>query len=180
MLCKTPIRGRRKRRQKIAIFDKFGECGSADEINELAKNLLTEGDKASIGILAEENGIPMEYAQMFISGEIPVLCDASTAAIGKIEIEARELNPQDIMIDWVDYIKAVCLEDEDMAKAVRKKGKSLKGCIGKILEWAFKNQHEVDKDIIKAAGVKAGRITLGMPGQAKVRELIRAYYGGAK
>ena len=48
----------------MAIFDKFGEFGSADEINELAQNLLTEGDKSSIGILAEENGIPLEYAQM--------------------------------------------------------------------------------------------------------------------
>ena len=75
----------------MAIFDKFGEFGSADEINELAKNLLTEGDKASIGILAEENGIPLEYAQMFVGGEIPVLCDVSTAAIGKIEIEAKDL-----------------------------------------------------------------------------------------
>ena len=164
----------------MALYEKFGEFGSADEINELAQNLLTEGDKASIGILAEENGIPLEYAQMFVGGEIPVLCDVSTAAIGKIEIEAKDLNPQDIMADWVEYIKAVCLEDDRMAKAVRKKGKTLKGCIGKILEWAFKNQQPVDKDIIKAAGVKAGKVTLGMPGQAKARELIRSYYGGAK
>ena len=110
----------------MALYGEFGEFGSADEINELAKNLLTEGDKA------------------------------------------------------VEYIKAVCLEDDRMAKAVRKKGKTLKGCIGKILKWAFKNQQPVDKDIIKAAGVKAGKVTLGMPGQAKARELIRSYYGGAK
>lgn len=164
----------------MAIFDKFGEFGSADEINELAKNLLTEGDKASIKAVAEENGIPIDYVQMFIAGDIPVLCDIATAAIGKIEVEAGELGPKDIMVDWVDYIKAVCLEDEDMAKAVRRKGKTLKGCIGRILEWAFKNQQPVDKDIIKAAGVKAGKVTLGMPGQAKARELIRSYYGGAK
>ena len=146
----------------MALYGKFGELDSADQLNELAGNLLKEGDKGSIGTLAEENGIP------------------ATAAIGKIEVEAKELEPKDIMVDWVDYIKAVCLEDEDMAKAVRRKGKTLKGCIGKILEWAFKNQQPVDKDIIKAAGVKAGKVTLGMPGQAKVRELIRSYYGGRK
>ena len=162
------------------MFGKFGEFGSADEINELAGNLLTEGDTVSIKTLAEENGIPVEYAEMYITGDIPVLCDEQTAAAGKIDIEAEELKPQDIMVDWVEYIKAVCLEDDRMAKAVRKKGKTLKGCIGKILEWAFKNQQPVDKDIIKAAGVKAGKVTLGMPGQAKVRELIRSYYGGAK
>ena len=151
----------------MAIFDKFGEFTSADEINELAKNLLTEGDKASIKALAKENGIPEEFAKMFISGDIPVMCDVQTAAVGKIDVEAKELKPQDIMADWVEYIKAVSMEDEAMAVAVRKKDKSLKGCIA-------------DKDIIKAAGVKAGKVTLGMPGQAKVRELIRSYYGGTK
>ena len=164
----------------MALYEKFGEFDSADTLNELAENLLKEGDKASIKALAKENGIPEEFARMFISGDIPVLCDVQTAAVGKIDVEANELKPQDIMVDWVEYIKAVCLEDDRMAKAVRKKGKTLKGCIGKILEWAFKNQHEVDKDIIKAAGVKAGKVTLGMPGQAKARELIRSYYGGAK
>ena len=162
------------------LYGKFGEFDSADTLNELAGNLLKEGDKDSIKALAKENGIPEEFAKMFISGDIPVLCDVQTAAVGKIDVEAKELKPQDIMADWVDYIKAVCLEDEDMAKAVRRKGKTLKGCIGRILEWAFKNQQPVDKDIIKAAGVKAGKVTLGMPGQAKVRELIRSYYGGTK
>lgn len=162
------------------LYGKFGEFDSADTLNELAGNLLKEGDKDSIKALAKENGIPEEFAKMFISGDIPVLCDVQTAAVGKIDVEAKELKPQDIMVDWVEYIKAVCLEDDRMAKAVRKKGKTLKGCIGKILEWAFKNQQPVDKDIIKAAGVKAEKVTLGMPGQAKARELIRSYYGGAK
>ena len=162
------------------LYEKFGEFDSADRLNELAENLLKEGDKASIKALAKENGIPEEFAKMFISGDIPVLCDVQTAAVGKIDVEAKELKPQEIMADWVEYIKAVCLEDDCMAKAVRKKEKTLKGCIRKILEWAFKNQQPVDKDIIKAAGVKAGKVTLGMPGQAKARELIRSYYGGAK
>lgn len=161
----------------MALYGKFGELDSADQLNELAGNLLKEGDKGSIGMLAEENGIPIDYVQMFIAGDIPVLCDIATAAIGKIEVEAKELEPKDIMVDWVDYIKAVCLEDEGMAKAVRKKGKTLKGCIGAILKWAFGHQQDVDKDILKAANVKASRVTLGMPGQATVRKLIREYYG---
>ena len=164
----------------MALYSKFGEMGTADEINELAKNLLTEGDKSSIKTLAKENGIPKEYAEMFISGEIPVLCDAQTAAVGKIDVEAAELKPQDIMVDWVEYIKAVCMEDEDMALKVRGKGKSLKGCIGKILEWSFGHQQPVDKDILKAAKISAGKVTLGIPGQATARKLIREYYGGAK
>lgn len=162
------------------MFGKFGEFGSADEINELAGNLLTEGDTVSIKTLAEENGIPVEYAEMFISGDTPVLCDAQTAAAGKIDIEAAELKPQDIMADWVEYIKAVCIEDEDMARKVRAKGKSLKGCIGALLKWSFGHQQPVDKDILKEAKVSASKVTLGIPGQATARKLIREYYGGRK
>ena len=51
----------------------------------------------------------------------------------------------------------------DMAAAVRKKGKSLDGCIAALLKWSFGNQHPVDKEILKAAGVTAGRCTLGIP-----------------
>lgn len=162
----------------MALFSKFGELGSAGEINELAQNLLKEGDKASIKSLAKENGIPKDYADLFLGGSIQILCDDQTAAVGKIDVEAAELKPQDIMADWVEYIKAVCMEDEKMARSVRKKGKSLKGCIGALLKWSFSHQQPVDKDIIKAAGVNAGRVTLGIPGQAKARQLIREYYGG--
>ena len=164
----------------MALYGKFGELDSADQLNELAGNLLKEGDKASIKALAKENGIPEEFAKMFISGDIPVLCDVQTAAVGKIDVGAKELKPKDIMADWVEYIKAVSMEDEAMAVAVRKKDKSLKGCIAAILEWSFGHQQPVDKDIITKANVKAGRITLGIPGQATARKLIRGYYGGAK
>ena len=162
------------------MFGKFGEMGSADEINELAGNLLTEGDTVSIKTLAEENGIPVEYAEMYISGDIPVMCDAQTAAAGKIDIEAAELKPQDIMADWVEYIKAVCIEDEDMARKVRAKGKTLKGCIGALLKWSFGHQQPVDKDILKEAKVSASKVTLGIPGQATARKLIREYYGSRR
>lgn len=164
----------------MALYEKFGEMGSADEINELARNLLKEGDTESIKALAKENGIPEEFAKMFISGEIPALCDAQTAAVGKIDVEAKELKPQDIMADWVEYIKAVCIEDEDMALKVRAKGKSLKGCIGALLKWSFGHQQPVDKDILKEAKVSASKVTLGIPGQATAKKLIRGYYGGTK
>lgn len=39
------------------MFDKFGEMDSADEINELAENLLNEGDIDSLEAMAKENGI---------------------------------------------------------------------------------------------------------------------------
>lgn len=69
----------------------------------------------------------------------------------------------------------------EIADAVRQKGKSLKGCIAELLKWSFKNQQTVDKDVIKAAGMSAGRVTLGIPGMGRAKKIIREYYlGGEK
>ncbi len=158
------------------MFDKFGEFDSYEEINELAENLFNEGDFESIKAVAKENGIDEEIAEMYINGEIPELCDLLAAALGKIEVESKELKPKDIMEDWTEHLKGQCLENETLAEAVRKRGKSLKGCIGALLAWSFKNQQSIDKDIIKAAGVSAGRVTLGIPGMGRAKKIIRDYY----
>ena len=158
------------------MFEKFGEFDSAKEINELAINLRKEGDKESLNVLAKENGIDLEIAEAFLDGEIDFLCDVMAAAIGKIEVEAAELRPVEIMADWVDYIKGRCLEDDGLAVAVRKKGRSLKGAIAALLTWSFKNQRNIDKDILKAAGVNASRCTLGIPGMGTAKKLITEYY----
>lgn len=162
----------------MAMFEKFGEMGSFDEINELAENLFNEGDTESLRMMAKENGIQEEYVTMYLEGDIPVLCDAMTAALGKIDVEAAELKPKEIMEDWVEYLRGQCLENEILCYQVRKKGKSLKGCIAALLSWSFKNQQTVDKDIIKAAGVSAGRVTLGIPGMGRAKQIITDYYMG--
>lgn len=160
------------------MFDRFGEFGSAEEINETAVNLRREGDTEGIMVLAEENGIEKEIAEVFIDGDIFYLCDAMTAAIGKIDVESRELKPKEIMEDWTEYIKARCFEDAGMAAAVRTKKKSLKGCIAALLKWSFRNQIPVDKDILKEAKVNAGRVTLGIPGIGTAKKIITEYYMG--
>ena len=162
------------------MFDKFGEFNSCDEINELAENLLNEGDYESIKVVGKENGIDIEMVDMYLEGEIPILCDPLTAALGKIEIECKELKPKEIMQDWVEYLKGQCMENEQIAFQVRRKGKSLKGMIGELLKWSFGNQIPVDKDILKAAGVKAGKVTLGIPGMGRAKHIIRDYYLGGE
>lgn len=140
------------------MFDKFGEMNSATELNDLADNLLNEGDMESLEEMVKENGIQMEYIMAYQEGEIPFLCDDMTAALGKIDIEEKEMKPQEIMKDWTEYLKAQCMESEELARCVRQKGKSLKGMIGTLLSWSFKHQQAIDKDIIKAAGVTAAGI----------------------
>ena len=113
------------------MFEKFGELNSFGEINELAENLFNEGDTESLRAMAKENGIQSDFVDMYLQGEIPVLCDQLTAALGKIDVEVAELKPKEIMEDWVEYLRGQCMENELLAFNVRKKGK--------LLMWSFKN-----------------------------------------
>ena len=160
------------------MWDRFGELDSYKEINELAENLYNEGDTNSVRVMAKENGIAPEFAEGYIVGQIPELCDPLTAALGKIDVEVAELKPKEIMEDWVEYLRGQCLESEAMAYAVRRKGKSLKGCIAALLGWSFGHQQAIHSEIIKAAGVNAGRVTLGIPGMARAKQIMKEYYLG--
>ena len=126
------------------MFDIFGEFNTYEEINQAAQGLKAEQDIKNLRILAEENGIEKEIANLYISGQLDELTDCETAAIGKLDVEAAELKPKEIMEDWLNYIKGCVEKDEKMARAVRKKGKSLKGCIAELLVWSFKNSDTVD------------------------------------
>lgn len=160
------------------MFDIFGEFNSCEEINESAEGIFNEGDVESLKTLAKENGIPEEIVKMYIEGDIPELCDAEMAAVGKIDVEVEDLKPQEIMVDWIEYLKVQVMSgDEELARNVRKKGKSLKGMVAALLKWSFGHQQQIDKGILDAAGVKA-RVTLGIPGMGRAKKIIREYYGG--
>ncbi len=158
------------------MFEIFGEMDSAEEINKTAEGLKKEGDTDSLIKLAEENGIDAEFAWKYHLGETEGLCDDATAAIGKIEAEAAVLKPVEIIADWTEYIKTQCIDNEEIARAVRRKGKSLKGCIGYLLAWSFKAKYKVDKDIVRAAGLGAAQVEMGIPGMGRAKKLIKEYY----
>lgn len=118
---------------------------------------------------------------LYLEGDIPNLCDALTAAVGKLEVEAADLKLTGLMQDWVEYIKGLCMENEMIVHQVRKKGKSLKGCMAVLLKYSFENRVTVDKKIVQEAGIKAGRVDFGIPGMAEAKKMIKDYYlGGAK
>ena len=159
------------------MFDKFGEFDSADEMNRAAAAQRKEGDNEAILAIAEENGIDREDAMDFIDGCVAAFVTPLMAAYGKLDIEAKELNPYEIMEDWLQYIKLRCAEEPEMAVAVRRKGKSLKGCIAALLEWSMKNQRPVDGEILKAVGINY-KVTLGIPGMGRAKKIITEYYLG--
>ena len=159
------------------MFEKFGNFDSAEELNMAAEGLKQEGDRDSLISLALENGIDSEDAADYFDGCMDRLASPLMAAVGKLEVEKRDFTVQEIVEDWYQYIISVCSESEDMARAVRKKDKSLKECIAEILKWSFKNCYAVDKEILKAAGVN-GTVKMGIPGMGRAKEIIMQYYMG--
>ena len=159
------------------MFDKFGEFDSYEEINKAAAGQKEEGDFTALKELAIENGIDEEDAQDYIDGVVDELCNTSMAAIGKINIEKKALGLTEIMADWADYIIKESIEDEKMALAVRKKGKSLAGAIGAVLKQSWKIKAAVPEEIMEAAGISA-RVEMGVPGYATVTRILRDYYIG--
>lgn len=159
------------------MYEKFGEFDSAAEINRAAAAQRAEGDDEAILVIAEENGIDKEDALDYINGDVDELASPLMAAYGKLEVESKDLEPYEIMEDWLQYIRIRCAEDTRMALAVRRKGKSLRGCIAAILMWSMKHQRPVDKEILKAVGITY-RVTLGIPGMGRVKQIITEYYLG--
>lgn len=163
------------------MFEKYGEFDSYEEINRAAAAQLAEGDTEAIYAIAEENGIDREDAEDYIDGDAAELVTALMAAQGKLKIETTELQPKEIMADWLDYIQIQCFEDQEMRLAVRRKGKSLKECIGKLVKWSLDHAENVDKDIIEAAGLPEWAqkgCKLGIPGMGTAKQLIKEYYLG--
>lgn len=160
------------------MFDKFGEFNSAEEINETAAGLLKEGDLEGLREMAKENGFDEDDVQDYIDGIYPELANAYTAAWNKLEVEMKELKVCEIMEDWVEYIRIKMEEEEEMQRAIRKKGKSLQGCIAALMKWGFKHQYPISNEIMKEAGVTASKVTLGIPGMGTAKKVITKYYLG--
>lgn len=181
----------------MALYGKFGEFDSAAEINRKAEELFNAGDLDGLRNMACENGIPDDFTEMYIEGETEQLCDDQTAAMGKIDMEIDEMKPIEILVDWADYIKAQCMEDDLFCRQVRRRGKSLEGCIAEIAIWSLIHAQPLSDNIIKAME-KAGKVhekelkaagieqrwirytKTGAPGSARTRQIIREYYMGGK
>ena len=158
------------------MFDKFGEFDSCEELNRAAAAQLEEGDEDAVRKIAEENGLEPEDAEDFILGSVDELATPVMAALGKLKVEKNDMQPEEIMEDWFGYIEACTLESSAMAAAVRKKGKSLKGCVALLLGWSFRTA----KSCKEITTVGHGRAWLGIPGMKTARKLIRDYYLGAQ
>ena len=123
--------------------------------------------------------------------------DPMGAALGKLEMEEEDLNPDGVERDWIEYIKAQCMDSEVFAHQVMKREKSLTGCLAKIAIWALINAKPLPKEIIeemeragmenRAALQKVGieqrwikYTKSGAPSSGQTKKLIREYYIGGQ
>ena len=170
------------------MWDKFGEFDSADELNRAAAAQKAEGDREALIMLAEENGIDRDDAQDYLDGAVDELATPLMAAVGKLQVEAAALELAGILKDWEECILEQCRKDEQLQIAARRRGKELKGCMALLLKYSFENKCQVSSEIVRATNiVKNGRteplrgpIYMGVPSQAKAKELIREYYLGGR
>ena len=163
----------------MALFERFGEFDSVEELNMTAEGLKEEGDLESLKVLAVENGLDAADAEDYANGIVTELSSDLMAAAGKIAVEGKVLGIDGIMSDWKDTVIEECAED-------RKKGKYLKEYMAKLIQYSFENKVPVSAEILKITKVKHngklenfnGPLYLGIPNRMEVRKIARKYYLG--
>ena len=154
----------------MALFERFGEFDSVEELNMTAEGLKEEGDLESLKVLAEENGLDAADAEDYADGIVTELASDLMAAAGKIAVESKALGIDGIMSDWKDTVIEECAE-EYMAK---------------LIQYSFENKVPVSAEILKITKVKHngklenfnGPLYLGIPNRMEVRKIARKYYLG--
>lgn len=168
------------------MFEKFGEFDSVEELNRAAEAQRKEGDEEALVAIAKENGIDVEDAEDFMDGAVEVFATPLMAATGKLKIEAEYIELGGILMDWKDQLTEMCMDNENMQIAVRRKGKSLAECMAKLIRFAFENKVQVSDKIVNITKVthngkeEAMRkpLYLGIPNRAQVQEIVKEYYLG--
>lgn len=130
------------------MYDIFGNFDSVEEINACAAGLQAEGDKENLEKLAKENGIPEFCVDIYSSGEAEEFASWMDAAMGKLDVEGDKYKNNQIPVEPVlDYLKSICIE-EQFARHVRRRNKSVKGCMELIEKKCKEIQQETEKHYV--------------------------------
>ena len=167
---------------------KFGIFETVEELNRAAAAQKAEGDLEALIGLATENGLEKEDAEDYMDSDDPedCLCNATMAAIGKLNMEEKDLQLKSQMKDWKDFIVQMLTDypmdhAEDgaaLANAVFDPDKKLLDVLAAGLKLSSENRIEVDKRIIKAARLPESAAFIGMCGRDDLKKIILDYYLG--
>ena len=169
---------------------KFGIFETVEELNRAAAAQKAEGDLEALIGLATENGLEKEDAEDYMDSDDPedCLCNATMAAIGKLNMEEKDLQLKSQMKDWKDFIVQMLTdypmdhaEDGDaLANAVFAPDKQLLDVLAAGMKLSSKNRIKVDMRIIKAAGLPESAAYIGMCGRDDLKRIVLDYYMGEK
>ncbi len=157
---------------------KFGVFKTVEELNRAAAAQKAEGDEEALIALAIENGLDREDAEDYMDGAMDVLCTPYMAAIAKLNLEAEELELKSQLLDWKDYLIQIMTEypGDELNNAVFDPDKKLLDVMAKGMKLSSENRIQVDKRIIKAAGLPDSAAYIGMCGRDDLRQIIMSYY----
>lgn len=169
---------------------KFGIFETVEELNRAAAAQKAEGDLEALIGLATENGLEKEDAEDYMDSDDPedCLCNATMAAIGKLNMEEKDLQLKSQMKDWKDFIVQMLTDypmdhAEDgaaLANAVFNPDKKLLDVLAAGLELASENRVTVDRRITRAAGLPESAGQIGMCGRDELKRIVLDYYMGDK
>lgn len=97
-------------------------------------------------------------------------------AIDKLDKEAKKLKVTGMLQDWTDMIAEMAAEDIGIRQGIA--ANNLADVLGAVLKESFNKKEQVDKSIVKAAGLE-DPIYIGIPSRREVKEIIRKAYGVA-
>lgn len=157
---------------------KFGVFKTVEELNRAAAAQKAEGDEEALIALAIENGLDREDAEDYMDGAMDKLCTPYMAAIAKLNSEAKELELKSQLLDWKDYLIQIMTEyqGDELNNAVFDPDKKLLNVLAKGMKLSSENRIQVDKRIIKAAGLPDSAAYIGMCGRDDLRQIIMSYY----
>ena len=163
------------------LFAKFGEFDSAEEINRAAAAQKAEGDLEALKVLAEENGIDPMDVEDFYNEDIPELCTALSAALGKLEIEKADIGINDMTYGaWTAAIQVMLSDDMQLCIGFRRKGRSLAEVFGKATAMCSKSRTNAPQKIVNEARKIDSSIPSPLPmgaiSIAGFKGLVREYY----
>lgn len=147
------------------MFDKFGEMGSWQELNELAKNLWKEGDEESLKTLCKENGIDYQDVKEAAEDGVELYITPAMAAMGRITVEEKESKIPDGAKEVIYGMAKLIVTDPHTAPKLIVKGKRLDGVWKKLRDIAEKN--------------KKGNVGVACGTDRELKKIILDYYGGA-
>lgn len=158
---------------------KFGIFQTVEELNLAAAAQKAEGDEEALYALAKENGIAREDAQDYLDGAAQELATPLMAALGKLDLEEKELGLKSQLKDWKDFIASMCTESGELCRAVFAPDKDLVSVLIEGIKYASQNRIVLPDKITQPAGIPRNS-AIGMTGRDELRRIAENYYLGVK